>query len=115
MKRALPVLALLALLALAACTHEQAWVASGESIAALGTTYDTTGKLMDRALDEKLIDEATYRRWVAFCHYYRPLYDAARDRWLHSDDTAAEHAAAVLTALAAEVTQWGAVAAGGSP
>ena len=97
------------------CTHSQAWVASGESIAALGETYDAVGKAMDRALDEKRIDEATYRRWAAFCRYYAPLYDAARERWLHSDDTAAEHASAVLAALAAEVTQWGAVAAGGKP
>ena len=100
---------------IAGCTHDQAWVASGESIAAIGTTYDTVGAQMDRALDAKRINEATYRRWVAFCHYYRPLYDTARDRWLHSDDTAAQHAAAVLAALAAELTQWGAVAAGGTP
>lgn len=101
--------------AISACTHEQVWVASGESIAALGTTYDTVGKEMDRALDAKRIDEATYRRWAAFCHYYRPLYDAARERWLQSDDTAAEHAAAVLATLSAELTQWGIVAAGGKP
>ena len=110
-------LAAVAALALtfAACTRSQAWVASGESIAALGETYDTVGAQMNRALDEKRIDEATYRRWAAFCRYYAPLYDAARERWLHSDDTAAEHASAVLAALAAEVTQWGAVAAGGKP
>lgn len=96
------------------CAHEQVWVASGESIAAIGETFDTVGKQMDRALDEKRIDEATYRRWFAFCHYYRAVYDPARDRWLHSEDTAAQHAAAVLAALAAEITQWGAVAAGGT-
>jgi hypothetical protein len=102
-------------LLLLACTHQQAWVASGESIAAIGSTYDAVGAQMDRALDTKRIDEATYRRWAAFCHYYRPLYDTARDRWLHSDDPAAEHAAAVLAALSAELTQWGVVAAGGKP
>lgn len=97
------------------CTHEQVWVASGESIAALGETYDTVGKAMDRALDEKRVDEATYRRWAAFCRYYKAVYDPARDRWLQSDDTAAEHAAAILAALAAELTQWGLVANGAKP
>lgn len=106
--------AVLALSCAMSCAHEQVWVASGESIAALGETYDTVGKQMDRALDEKRVDEATYRRWAAFCGYYRAVYDPARDRWLHSEDTAAQHAAAVLAALAAELTQWGAVAAGGT-
>ena len=106
---------LAAISTIAACAHEQAWVASGETIAAIGTTYDTTGKMMDRALDAKVIDEATYRRWAAFCSYYRAVYDPARDRWLNSDDTAAEHAAAVLAALSAELTKWGVIASGGKP
>ena len=111
--RTAPSIAILALCAtISACTHQQAWVASGETIAAIGTTFDTVGARMDAALDAKRIDEATYRRWAAFCNYYRAVYDPARDRWLNSDDTAAEHAAAVLAALSAEIAQWGTVAGG---
>jgi len=101
-------LRLLPLLALVSCTHTQAWVATGESIDALGKTFLATAAALDRAYDAKLVTEAQYDRWRAFVKYFKPTYDLAADRWLHGDDTAAEHAAAVLAALSAELATWAA-------
>lgn len=110
MTRALPI----ALLLFAACTHTQAWRASGESIDALGQTFLATGHALDAAYDAKLLPEAQYERWRAFARYAKPLYDTASDRWLHADDTASAHAAAVLAALSAELAGFTAMA-GGAP
>lgn len=96
----------------AACAHQQAWVATGESLAALGDTFAATGKLMDSALDAKAVTVEQYRRWAAFARYFKPTYDVAADRWLHADETAGEHAAAVLAALSAELAGWAVVAGG---
>ena len=93
----------LVLIVLAACTHAQAWRASGESIDALGRTFLETGRALDAAYDAKLVTEQQYDRWRAFVAYWQPVYDLAADRWLHGDDTASEHAAAVLAALSAEL------------
>lgn len=100
MTRALPVIALLAL---AACSHTQAYVATGESIDALGQTFVATGHALDAAYDAHRVSEAQYDRWRAFVKFFKPTYDMAADRWLHADETASEHAAAVLAALSAEL------------
>lgn len=106
--------AITAVVLFAACTHTQAYVATGESLVTLGETFVATGHLMDSALDKGAVTPEQYRRWAAFAHYFKPTYDVAADRWLHSDDTAAQHAAAVLAALSAELAGWVAIA-GGSP
>lgn len=98
-------------LTIAACTHSQAWVASGESLDALGRTFLTTGQALDAAYDAKLVSEADYSRWRAFVPYFQATYDVAADRWLHADDGAAEHAAAVLAALSAELATFAAMGA----
>lgn len=108
MRRALPVVALLAL---ASCTHAQAWVATGESIDALGRTFLTTGQALDAEYTAGRVTEAQYERWRAFVKYFKPTYDVAADRWLHADDSAAEHAGAVLAALSAELGQFAALSA----
>lgn len=100
MRRAAPVVLLLTL---AACTHAQAWVATGESIDALGKTFLATGRALDAAYDAHQLSEAQYSKWRAFVKYFKPTYDVAADRWLHADDTAGEHAGAVLAALSAEL------------
>lgn len=111
----MPALAVVfALSATIACTHTQVWVASGESLVVLGESFVATGHAMDAALDAKTVDEATYRRWAAFARYFKPAYETAADRWLHSDDSASKHAAAVLASLSAELAEWAAVA-GGKP
>lgn len=96
-----------------ACTHAQGWVATGESLSVLGQSFAATGKLMDSALDAKAVTVEQYRRWAAFSHFFKPTYDVACDRWLHADDDASEHAAAVLAALAAELAGWTAIVTGG--
>ena len=98
MRRALPLVLLFV-----ACTHAQVWVATGESIDALGKTFLVTGRALDAAYDAHQVDELQYAKWRAFVKYFKPTYDVAADRWLHGDDTAAEHAAAVLAALSAEL------------
>lgn len=85
------------------CSHTQAYVASGESIDALGKTFLATGAALDAAYDKHLVTEQQYDRWRAFVKYFKPTYDMAADRWLHADETASEHAAAVLAALYAEL------------
>lgn len=85
------------------CTHTQVWAASGESIDALGKAFLATGAAIDAAYDAKLVSEHDYERWRMFVKYFKPTYDVAADRWLHGDDTAAQHAAAVLAALSAEL------------
>jgi hypothetical protein len=107
MTRTVPVVLLLAL---ASCAHDKAWVASGTSIAMLGESFVATGRLMDSALDSKAVTAEQYRKWAAFAHYFKPAYDLAADRWLHADDSATEHAAVVLTALAGELAAWTALA-----
>lgn len=102
--------AVLALSCAMACTHAQAWVASGESLDALGKTFLATGQALDAAYDAHLVTEAQYGRWRAFVGYFKPTYDLAADRWLHGDDSAAEHAAAVLAALSAELAGFTAMA-----
>ena len=92
----------------AACTHTQAWRASGESIDALGQTFLLTAQTVDAAYDAKHLSEAEYARWRAFVAYFKPVFDTASERWLHGDDTASEHAAAVLAALSAELATWAA-------
>jgi len=87
----------------ASCTHNQAWVASGESIDALGKTFLATGRALDAAYDAKKVPEVEYAKWRAFAAYFKSAHYLASDRWLHGDDTAAEHAAAVLAALSAEL------------
>lgn len=108
--RALHAAALIATLTALACTHAQAWVASGESLDALGRTFLATGQALDAAYDAHLVTEAQYARWRAFVGYFKPTYDLAADRWLHGDDSAAEHAAAVLAALSAELAGFTAMA-----
>lgn len=98
-----------------ACTHTQAWVASGESIDALGKTFLATGQALDQAYDAHLVTEAQYARWRAFVPYFKATYDVAADRWLHADDSAAEHAAAVLAALSAELAAFAAMPKGAQP
>ena len=90
----------------AACSHEKAWRVTGESLAGLGNTFADTGRAMDAAHEAKRIDDATYRRWAAFAHHFKALYDTTADRWLHGDETASEHAAVVLAALSAELAKW---------
>lgn len=91
-----------------ACTHSQAWVASGESIDALGRTFLATAAVVDAAYDAKRLPEADYARWRSFAGYFQAVHAVAADRWLRGDDTASEHAAAVLAALSAELAVWGA-------
>jgi hypothetical protein len=88
---------------LVACSHTQAWQASGEGIDALGKTFIATGQALDAAYDAHHVAEAQYAKWRAFVAFFKPTYDLAADRWLHGDDTAAEHAAVVLAALSAEL------------
>lgn len=88
---------------LGGCSHAKAWQVSGESIDALGRTFLTTGQVLDAAYDAHQVSEAQYEKWRAFVRYFKPVFDTASDRWLHGDDTAAQHAAAVLAALAAEL------------
>lgn len=85
------------------CQHTQAWAVSGESIDALGKTFLVTGQALDAAYDARQVTELQYEKWRAFVKYFKPTYDVAADRWLHGDDSAAEHAAAVLAALSAEL------------
>lgn len=92
----------------ASCTHTAAWRASGESIDALGQTFLLTAQAVDTAYDAKRLSEAEYARWRAFVAYFKPTFDLAADRWLHGDETASEHAAAVLAALSAELATWAA-------
>lgn len=97
------VVAVLALSCAMSCAHTQTWVATGEGLDALGRTFLATGQALDAAYDAKLLSEADYDRWRAFVRYFKPTFDLAADRWLHGDDTATEHAAAVLAALSAEL------------
>lgn len=108
MRRAIPVVALLALVA---CTHQQAYVATGESIDALGKTFLVTGHALDDAYTAHQVTEAQYDKWRAFVKYFKPTYDVAADRFLHADDTAAEHAAAIIAALSAELAEFAALSA----
>lgn len=108
MRRAVSVVLLLAL---ASCAHGKAWQATGESIDALGQTFLLTAKAVDTAYDAKHLSEAEYARWRTFVRYFKPTYDMAADRWLHGDDTATEHAAVVLAALAAELATFTAMGA----
>ena len=85
------------------CSHAQAWRVSGESIDALGKAFLATGAALDAAYDAHQVSEADYERWRAFVKYFKPTYDVAADRWLHGDDSAADHAGAVLAALSAEL------------
>lgn len=95
------------------CSHTQAWRVSGESIDALGKTFLATGAALDDAYRAGKVTEAQYERWRVFVKYFKPTYDVAADRWLHSDDSAGEHAAAVLAALSAELATF--AAPGGKP
>ena len=97
MRRALP----LALLLFVACAHTQVWRVSGEGLVTLSQTFLATGAALDEAYRAGKMTEAQYDRWRAFVRYFKPTYDVASDRWLHADQTAAEHAAAVLASLAA--------------
>jgi len=97
-----------ALLFLASCAHEKAWRVTGEGLVTLQATYIATGRAIDAAHDKGLMTDAEYRKWAAFARYFAPTYDIAADRWLHGDDTATEHAAAVLAALSAELATWAA-------
>lgn len=106
------VAALAAIATISACTHSQAWSASGEAIAALGQTFVATGHAMDAAYDAHTVTPEQYRRWAAFAHHFKALYDTTADRWLHADDSAAEHAAAVLAALSAELAEFTAMTKG---
>lgn len=90
------------------CAHEKAWRVTGEGLVTLQATYIATGKAIDAAHDKGLMTDAEYRKWAAFARYFAPTYDIAADRWLHGDDTATEHAAAVLAALSAELATWAA-------
>lgn len=90
-------------LVVASCAHTQAWHVSGESIDALGKTFLATGQALDAAYSAGRVTEAQYDKWRAFVPYFKATYDVAADRWLHADDTAAEHAGAVLVALSAEL------------
>lgn len=98
-----------------ACSHTQAWAVSGESIDALGKTFLATGAALDAAYDARQVTELQYERWRAFVPYFKSTYDVAADRWLHGDDSAAEHAGAVLAALSAELAGFAALASKGGP
>lgn len=87
----------------ASCAHQQAWQVSGEGIDALGKSFLATGHALDAAYDAHQVSEAQYERWRQFSTHFKKVYDTAADRWLHGDDTASEHAAAVLAALSAEL------------
>lgn len=106
-------LAPVALLLLAACAHDKAWVATGESIDALGRTFLATAGVLDDAYRRGKLPEAQYERWRAFVRYFKPTYQMASDRWLHADETASQHAAAVLAALSAELATFSLVAIDG--
>ena len=104
MTRALPMA-----LMLVACSHAQAWRVSGESIDAMGKTFLATGSALDAAYSAGKVTDAQYDRWRAFVKYFKPTYDVAADRWLHADDSAAEHAGAVLASLATELAAFSAM------
>lgn len=109
--RALSVVVLLALVSSSGCAHEKAWQVTGESLVTLGDTFVATAGLMDAALDSKAVTVEQYRRWATFVKYFKPIYLQASERWQHDGDTAAQHAAAVLGALAAELAEFSAMAA----
>lgn len=100
------------LLLTSSCTHTQVWVASGESIDAMGKAFLATATALDTLYTRHVISEAQYERWRAFTAYFQPVYDMAAERWKHGDDTAAEHAAAVLAALSAELAVFTAMSRG---
>lgn len=110
-RKAVPVVLLFLSLGLSSCSHAQAYVATGESVDALGQAYLATSKAMEVALDAHQVTPAQYRKWSAFAEYFRPLYDFACDRFLHYDESAQLHAAAVLAELSAELAEWSALIA----
>lgn len=93
-------------LGLVRCTHQQVWVATGETIDGLGKTFLVTAHAIDAAYDAHLVTEPQYEKWRVFVKYFQPAYDLAADRWEHGDDSAAKHAAVVLAQLAAELAEF---------
>lgn len=104
----------LLLLALS-CSHTQVWAASGESLDALGQAFVATGHAIDGAYAAGHLTQAQHDKWKAFAGFFKPTFDVACDRWLHGDDTAAQHAAAVLAALASELGEWESLLKGATP
>lgn len=99
---------------LKSCTTAQAFVASGESLTALGETFAATGKAMDAALDAKLVTVEQYRDWATFAKRFKAVYPVACDTWKAAiavnDATAAQHAGAIVASLSADLTSFGALA-----
>jgi hypothetical protein len=110
-------LALSSVLLLAACTHQQAMLATGESFVALGETFATTAGLMDIALEQGLVSPDEYRTWATFVRHFKLVYVPAADLYaaaLSAGDTdAAGHAAAVLAELSAGLSRFAPLAARG--
>jgi hypothetical protein len=94
-------------LALAACTHVDPYVASGESLNAAGQTFVTTSRAFDRAYDAGLITNAQYGTWAVFGRKFQATYPAALALWqaaVHVGDAAQVGGArALVTQLVSEL------------
>lgn len=95
------------------CTHDQALVVTGESLVALGTTFEATAAAMDAALDEHRITTAQYSKWRTFGLKFQQAYPLAAELWKVADDTKDQllltQAGAAVAQLGADLGQWAAL------
>lgn len=92
------------------CTSSQAFVASGESFAALGELAPAVDDAMWVAFTNKAVSRDEYVAWSDFYRHFKSVYVPLSDLWLaataSNDSSLAASAAAPLASLAVELAEW---------
>lgn len=98
---------------LQACAGDKALVITGESLVALGVTFEATAAAMDTALDEHRITPEQYSKWRTFGLKFQQAYPLAAELWKVADDTKDEklltQAGAAVAQLGADLAEWAAL------
>lgn len=96
-----------------ACTHDKALIITGESLVALGVTFEATAAAMEKALDDKTITPATYKRWRAFGEKFVVAYPLAAELWktaeANKDENLQRQAGAAVAQLGTDLAEWAAL------
>jgi len=115
-RRVPPLLVLVLALALlgATCTHPpNAFIVSGQTVAAGGDVFLTVAKAYDAALAAHSVTPAQYTAWKAVGQKIQAAYGPAATSWEAAvkvnDATKITDAKAKIAAIVAELAQWGSV------
>ncbi len=113
-KRTLPVFAMVAMLALAGCAHQQSLIVSGETLAQVGNTFSATVYAMEQAHIKKVVTDDQYKKWMTFGSKFVQSYPSAVQLWrvakASGDKTLEQQIMAIVSQMLLDLSEFATLA-----